>query len=52
MEKPIVAELERIAATEKINVPILNDFITTEIANCETAVKTIPKHYFRCGRLK
>jgi predicted DNA-binding ribbon-helix-helix protein len=42
MEKSIVAELERIAATEKINVPILNDFITTEIANVKQQLKQFP----------
>jgi uncharacterized protein len=32
-------------ATEIPTVPILNDFICMEIANCEVAVKAFPKHY-------
>jgi uncharacterized protein len=32
-------------ATEIPTVLILNDFIRTEIANCEVAVKAFPKHY-------
>jgi uncharacterized protein len=32
-------------STEITAVPILNDFILTEIASCAAAVKTIPKHH-------
>ncbi len=32
-------------STEISTVPILNDFILTEIAVCEAAVQVIPKHY-------
>ncbi len=55
----ILAEIDRLltikqTATEAMTIPvsaILNDFIKSEIAYCENAVKLIPKHYTDSAKL-